>query len=391
MGYAILRIEKLKTAGDVRGMLAHVLREAEVPNAIDGATEPVVLAGARTSQEAMATLAQGITLAKAKGGSQGFTKASTPALDILVTTSHEDMQRMSLGEQKDYFNCALEFIIAKFGGMSNILTAVVLRDETTSHMQVLVMPLDRATNRFSASKMLGGPADFKHMHDAFFELCGKPFDLLRGERDSKAKHVSIQQLYTAMSSGAEPPQFVDVPPAPGMVDRLKPGYKIKVQERDEALKKNALSRETIIAQAQVARRIHPRLKGPMADRYREIQRLADLAKCDKEAAVLANEQAGRKLRVADDLNQQICEKLQLMDSRTAAVIVAKFSKSLASEFVANLAKNLGIQLQAGKDIPDQVRRAGLAVTLDEAVALMEKAADGQLLAAAVKRQHQHIG
>lgn len=384
MGYAILRIAKRKTSSHTSGMLKHALRENKVPNAVAGAPKPVVLAGARTTQEAMGTLAQGIAMAKANGGSQGFTKASTPALDILVTTSREDMQRLTLDQQNDYFRRALEFIAAKFGGMANVLTAAVHRDETTPHMQVLVMPLDRTTNRFSAAKMLGGPSDFKHMQDAFHETCGKPFGLVRGERDSKAKHVQIQQLYSAMAAGAEPPQFVDVPPAPSLLDRLKPGYGEKVQNREKALKKNAKSRETVMNQAKVARQIHPRLKGPMADRYREIQRLADLAKRDKDAATVANDQASKRLQAATVLDTRFQQKLEIMNTKTAAVMVAKFSKGLAPEYVATLAKNLGIPLVAGKDIPDQVRRAGLAVTLDEAVKLMEKASDGQLVAAAVK-------
>lgn len=386
MGYAILRIAKRKTTSATKGMVEHALRETEVANAVAGAPKPIVLAGARTAQEAMQTLAQGIALAKAKGGPQGYTKASTPALDILVTTSREDMQRMTLDEQDDYFKRALKFIASKFGGMANVLTAAIHRDETTPHMQVLVMPLDRTTNRFSSGKMLGGPTDLRKMQDAFHAACGAPFGLSRGERDSKAKHVAIGELYTAMAAGAAPPKFVPVPPAPGLVDRLKPGYQDKQAAHEAALSKNRKARAIVTAQAKVARQIHPKLKAPLAERYREIQRLSDLAAADRAAAEKANDQSGRRLAACDVLDKQVGEKLRVMDAKTAAVLVAKFSKGLAPAYVATLSQNIGIELQAGKDIPDQIRRAGLARTLDEAVALMEKAADGQLLPAAIRRQ-----
>lgn len=76
MGYAILRIAKRKTARSGKAMLAHALREVEVPNAIAGAPKPEVLAGHKTSQAALAALAEGIAVAKAHGGPQGFTAAS---------------------------------------------------------------------------------------------------------------------------------------------------------------------------------------------------------------------------------------------------------------------------------------------------------------------------
>lgn len=386
MGYSILRIEKRKTLGGVRGMLMHALRETEVANAVAGAPKPIVLAGARTTQEAMNTLSQGITLAKALGGSQGYTKASTPALDILVTTSREDMQRMSLKQQNDYFQRALAFIADKFGGSANILTAAVHRDETTPHLQVLVMPLDRTTHRFSAGKMLGGPTDLRKMQDVFHEACGAPFGLSRGERDSKATHVEIGELYAAMAAGVEPPKFVEVPPAPTMRDRLQSDYQAKKDAHQAALAINNKARALIEAQAKVVRQIHPKLKSEMATRYREIQRIADLAAADRKAADEANEQAGRRMVAANALDRRIGEKLEIMDKKTAAVLVAKFSKGLAPAYVATLATNLGIPLQAGKDIPDQIRRAGLARTLDEAVGLMDKASDGQMMAAALRRQ-----
>ena len=168
MGYSIFRIAKRKTQRSAAAMSAHALREVEVPNAVAGAPRPEVLAGARTTPELLTHLRAGVVQAKALGGPQGITKASVQVLDLLVTTSAADTARMGKAEMDAYFRLALEFIAAKFGGMANILTAAIHRDETTPHMQVLVMPLDRETNRFSSSKMIGGPAGMSKLQDTFW-------------------------------------------------------------------------------------------------------------------------------------------------------------------------------------------------------------------------------
>jgi hypothetical protein len=237
-----------------------------------------VLAGAKTTPELMAKLHAGIALAKLKGGPQGYTKASTPVLDILVTTSADDTKRMGKAGQDDYFRRALTFIADKFGGMDNVLTAAIHRDETTPHMQVLVMPLDRTTSRFSASKMIGGPVDLSQLQDAFHQACGEPHGLLRGEKGSRAQHVPVKHLYAAMGAGGEVPTFVPVPPAPGMTDRLKPGYAAKKQAHADALAANETARKKLAGQAKTGRMMHPAMIARQAEKYRETVRLAAVVK-----------------------------------------------------------------------------------------------------------------
>lgn len=263
MGYAILRVAKRKTGSSAAAMSRHALREDAVPNAIPGAPKPEVLVGAATTPELMAKLHAGIALAKQKGGSQGFTKASTPVLDILVATSADDPARMGKAGQDDYFKRALKFIARQFGGMENILTAAIHRDETTPHMQVLVMPLDRTTHRFAASKMIGGPKGLSAMQDGFWEACGKPHKLNRGEKGSRAAHVPVKKLYSAMNAGAEIPKLLDVPPAPGMTDRLLGGYAAKKNAHDDALAKNAEMRKRLAEQAKTGRMMHPAMIAPV--------------------------------------------------------------------------------------------------------------------------------
>ncbi len=363
-------------------MSRHALRETEVPNAVAGAPRPEVLAGAKTTPELMAKLHAGIALAKLKGGPQGYTKASTPVLDILVTTSADDTKRMGKAGQDDYFRRALTFIADKFGGMDNVLTAAIHRDETTPHMQVLVMPLDRTTSRFSASKMIGGPVDLSQLQDAFHQACGEPHGLLRGEKGSRAKHVPVKHLYAAMNAdGGEVPAFVPVPPAPGMTDRLRPGYAEKKQAHADALAKNEATRKKLAAQAKTGRMMHPELVARNAEKYREGVRLAAVVKGAQTSAEadLAKAQAVA-LATRNDL-REVQAQVQAADgfwTKSGAQMLDKWTATMAPEMVQRVARALNIELVAGKSLLDQMRRQGRGQTLLACAQLLDKTLDGAM-------------
>jgi hypothetical protein len=396
MGYAILRIAPRKSTASAAKMVRHALREDAVPNALEDAPKPANGSGQGyghgSSKEALAALHAKIEAAKKVRA--GWQKSSTAALDILVTASREDMLAWDLPKQYQFFTKALEFIAARFGGKQNILAAAIHRDESTPHMQVILAPVDPITGRFSASKMVGGRAQLSQLQTDFHAACGAPFDLDRGIQRTAAQHVPVRAFYGAMEAGLESPAYVSVPAAPTMIDNLKRTYKAKQEAHEAALAKNAAIRKEVNKQAQRGRTVHPKVVARQAERYRKLIELTATvkqaeaaAKADRAAAEKANEKAGVRLELTNNLHTKINQVQQIMDSKTAAVLVAKFSKGLAPEYVATLAKNMGIPLLAGKDIPDQIRRSGHAKSLDEAVALMEKASDGQLVAAAVRR-HQ---
>lgn len=362
-------------------MSRHALREADVPNAISGAPKPEVLAGATTTKEVMAKLHAGITLAKAQGGPQGFTKASTQVLDILVTTSADDTKRIGKAGQDDYFRRALEFIGQQFGGIGNILTAAIHRDETTPHMQVLVMPLDRTTSRFSAAKMIGGPMGLSKLQDAFHEACGARHELLRGEKGSRAKHVPVKVLYTAMENGDDVPAFVSVPPAPSVTDRLRPDYAAKKQAHTDALAKNEASRKKLTALAKTGRMMHPKMIARQAGRYREAVRLEAVVK-EAQAAAAADLVKVQSLTMATRADlREVQTQAQAADSfwtKSGAQAIDKLSAQMAPEMIQRVARSLNIELVAGKPLLDQMRRQGRGRTLLECAQLLDKTVDGVL-------------
>jgi hypothetical protein len=103
------------------------------------------------------------------------------------------MAAMSREEQDSYFKAALEWVEAKHGA-DNVLSAVVHRDETTPHLQLIIIPLDER-GRLNARELVGGKANLSQMQTDFAEKVGQQFGLERGIERSAAKHDTIKEYY----------------------------------------------------------------------------------------------------------------------------------------------------------------------------------------------------
>lgn len=382
MGYAILRVERRASPQAAAAMLRHALREDAPPNAIPGAPRPVPIAGSSTSAEAMARL--NAAIAKAKEVRGGWQKNSVRALDLLVTMSRDDGQRLTKDQKDWYFRKALNWIAERFGGAQNILTACVHRDETTDHMQVLLMPIDQH-GRFSASTLLGNRTKMSEMQDSFWETCGKPARLQRGVKRTYAKHVPVRALYGAMDAGEDPPKFIEVPPEPSLQDQLAGRKAAMLEARKEAVEHNARERRRMELQAQNGRKLHPRLISRQADRYRELATAESRAKQAAEAARSELQAVKKANAEAAALREGIRQDSAILDlkwNRSNGAELDKWSVHMRPEMVAHLASSLRIELVAGRPLLDQMRRQGRGRTMVEAAEIADKILNGEL--------HRHI-
>ena len=158
-------------------MLRHALREDVPPNAAPGAALPELLAGVSSSREGMETLRKAIEAAKA---GKRWQKSVKPVLDVLVTFSHQDGERLSEADQNDYFKRALAFVQERFGGAENVLAAAVHRDESTAHVQILMLAREPGGVKLGASQFMGNRGNLHRLQNDFWQACGKPFGLQRG-------------------------------------------------------------------------------------------------------------------------------------------------------------------------------------------------------------------
>lgn len=193
--YAILRVTKLKTKGNIGGSLAHTFRERETPNAdLERRDQNTVLKGRETAQGVMADWDARAPEKIRKNGVQ--------ALEYFVGGSPEKLKAMSREEQDAYFGRALDWLKARHGA-ENVLSAVVHRDETSPHLTALVIPLDQR-GKMNASEFTGGRDKLREMQTSFAQDVGQEFGLKRGLEGSKATHQTIREYYARARTPIEP-------------------------------------------------------------------------------------------------------------------------------------------------------------------------------------------
>ena len=189
MDYCILRIEK-NSMSRMAAMARHALREDEVLNADPAKRHLNTIYGPKTANEVIAE----------------FRRRTEPlmkrrnlvrCLEFLITGSPEKMHALSLDEQNRYFKKSIDWVARNFGGSQNIISAVIHRDETTPHLQLLLVPIDNGVLR--AKVFLGGPPGLRKLQTSFAEEVGAEFGFRRGELGSKAKHIDIRKFYAALN------------------------------------------------------------------------------------------------------------------------------------------------------------------------------------------------
>jgi len=272
MQYAIMRIRK-RSIGSAGAMARHALREDPTPNADPAKlSDNTVVAGPAVASEVVKQL-------KARTDHLAKRKDAVRVVELFVGASPEIMAKMSRKQQDQYFVDSLIWISKKLGGgdKANIVSAVIHRDETTPHMQVLMTPI--VDGKLQANKMIGGPAGLSKMQDEFAQLVGAKHGMRRGEKGSRAKHTTIKQFYGAIQAagGADAlPPRVPVPPAPEKPgfftgSEKKAEYERALKERQDALDANKRREQTLIRLAALGIATHGRGRRSLPGRLSEVE------------------------------------------------------------------------------------------------------------------------
>lgn len=193
MAYQILRVKKLKSAGNVKASLEHLKREnGRAPNADKART--------RLNEDSHSSVANAMARFEETGKDLHMQKNSVQALEYLVTASPKSLDQGD--EWQDYFADAYDWIAEKHG-KENLVFFSVQRDETTPHMSVIVRPVSerkfkngRTQKTLSAKKFVDGRQKLSEMQTDFHEQIGSKFKLKRGSEKSTAKHTEIKQWYS---------------------------------------------------------------------------------------------------------------------------------------------------------------------------------------------------
>lgn len=198
MGYAILRVKKLKSFGAVARSAMHTHRERPTPNADPAMTGRNRTVGARGANQILAYLERALPAKRRKD--------AVIAIEYLITASPEDFRRHGgrLDDTGDgYFADAFRWLQARHG-RENVISATIHYDESTPHMVAYAVPMT-ADNRLSCRDFLGGPEKLRTMQTDFHAKVGAPRLLERGVGGSKARHEAVSSFYATMTAAEEAP------------------------------------------------------------------------------------------------------------------------------------------------------------------------------------------
>lgn len=207
--YAIIGIAKLKTGGNVAGALDHMERKRKTENS--NGRDNDILIQPPPLPEIMREI-----------NSYLPRKNAVLAYDVLLTASPEWFTGKTEEQVKEWEAASLEWARGKFGS-DNIKAAIVHRDETTPHIQLLIIPEHKG--KLNARHFTGGREKLRALWTEYAQAM-KPYGLERGKEYSPAKHQNIKAYYEAVNRGKAITEKQDLRPellpAPGLADRLNP-------------------------------------------------------------------------------------------------------------------------------------------------------------------------
>jgi hypothetical protein len=304
-------------------MARHALREDSTPNADPAKLgDNTVVAGPAVASEVVKQL-------KARTDHLAKRKDAVRVVELFIGASPEVMAKMTREQQDAYFVSSLFWLSKKFGGdKANIVSAVIHRDETTPHMQVLMTPI--VDGKLAANKVIGGPAGLSSLQDDFADKVGKKHGMRRGEKGSKAKHTSIRQFYGAIQAagGADAlPPRVPVPPAPekpafwASGDK-KAAYERTLKERQAALDANKRRERELVRLAALSLATHGRGRRSLPGRLSAVEEMegahaAALALSREAQAMIETLDAAQKAEVVAKARARLAEEARLEAAKAA--------------------------------------------------------------------------
>ncbi|MHC5770291.1 MAG: MobV family relaxase [Nostoc sp.] len=200
----ILRIEKLKTFGNVAGSDDHVTRNRETPNA-DPTRENVRLIGGEDERALEEIVKEKISTLKHRprhdavlctemflSASPEYFRPGDPSLSGQWSDSL--MQQWALASR--------DWLSQNYG--SKCVRAELHLDESTPHIHAYIVPLNDKTGRVSHDAMFGGRGGqgrikLSKLQDSYAAALA-PLGIERGVKGSKATHTKVKEYYQAVNS-----------------------------------------------------------------------------------------------------------------------------------------------------------------------------------------------
>lgn len=196
--FAILRVQKHKSAHSVWGVARHHAREIDCPSAT-GKKSMNKAWGHSASHAAEEFVKERLKAIEAKGGMYRVRSNQAVALEYMIAASPEALKDSR--KAASYLLKAREWIERQHG-KENVIAAYMHGDETTPHLHVLVVPV-APSGKLSAGHFVDGAAKLSDMQTRFHAEVGALYAMDRGLKKSGAKHMPVREFWAAV--GAEGP------------------------------------------------------------------------------------------------------------------------------------------------------------------------------------------
>jgi len=187
--YAIMRLAKVKTMGHIAGLGKHIERERETRNADSEQTYlNERLAG---SGDWPADVQARLEVAPV------IRKNAVLSIEVMLATSPEWWTAGTEAEQdrrRDAWKDLSMAWLRETFGEQNVVAAVLHRDESSPHVQALIVPIDER-GRLNARHFIGGDRHrLTELQDSYAEKLAA-LGLERGVRGSVATHEEVKHWY----------------------------------------------------------------------------------------------------------------------------------------------------------------------------------------------------
>lgn len=205
--FAIMRTDKLKRA-NLGGSTSHIARTRDTPNANSELTPNNEIIAGVEAKQALQVIRERLNEVEAQSRKK-VRKDATVAIESVLTASPEWFEGKTPEQVKEWSKANVAWLEKTYKA-ENIVSATLHLDESTPHIHALVFP-EAEKGRLNASHWLDGRQKLSEMQDSYAEAM-QEFELERGVKGSKAKHVEIKKWYTAGLQHAkkEVDKFLDI-------------------------------------------------------------------------------------------------------------------------------------------------------------------------------------
>lgn len=215
---AIFRIKKIKTFGQLKACEGHNNRTRETPNA-----DPEK---SKLNRNLLKHEKGLIEQFKEKTEGQTIRKNAVLAVEILLSASPEFFKTGDAEKDKknlnDWVKSQQDFLKREF--KDNVLLSVLHLDETTPHIQAVVICFN-ASGKLDTRSTFGGADKLKQWQDKAAESV-KHLGIVRGLKGSKATHTDIKKYYAELNKPTQ-----DLPDLPSNLGALIPGTQAHQQRQ----------------------------------------------------------------------------------------------------------------------------------------------------------------